>query len=226
MSAPAVVELRNVGRVFAGTVEVRALVDVNLRIERGDYISIEGPSGSGKSTILNVIGLLDRPTTGEYLLDGDTTTKSSEKERARMRGSKIGFVFQAFHLLPHRSVLENVMLPMLYNKTERHEREDRARDALERVGLARRADFYPTLLSGGERQRVALARAIAGTPHLLLADEPTGNLDAVTTHEMMDLLEELHGGGLTVAVITHDGTVAARAKRHVRIAHGELAETE
>jgi putative ABC transport system ATP-binding protein len=219
------VELDGVSRTFPGTPEVHALSDVSLRIASGDYVSIEGPSGSGKSTMLNLLGLLDRPTSGEYVLDGVATMAATEVERAHLRGSLIGFVFQAFHLLPHRSVLENVMLPMAYNRTPRGERESRARDALARVGLRHRTDYRPGLLSGGERQRVAVARAIAGTPRLLLADEPTGNLDSGTTDDVMDLLEGLHSEGLTLAVITHDHNVAGRAGRHLHISHGRLTET-
>jgi putative ABC transport system ATP-binding protein len=224
MTTALAVELDHVSRTFLGTPEVHALANVSLRIAAGEYVSIEGPSGSGKSTMLNLLGLLDRPTTGEYMLDGIATMSATEDERAYLRGSLIGFVFQAFHLLPHRSVLENVMLPMAYNRTARAERESRARDALARVGLQHRINYRPGLLSGGERQRVAVARAVAGTPRLLLADEPTGNLDSDTTSEVMNLLESLHSDGLTLAVITHDHGVATRAGRHLHIARGRLSE--
>ena len=221
---PPVVELVNVTRSFPGPPEVQALRAVNLRIEAGDYLSIVGPSGSGKSTMLNVLGLLDRPSVGEYHLDGQLTSLLSEDDRAAVRGGSIGFVFQAFHLLPHRSVLDNVLLATLYNGVPRAEREQRARDALDRVGLNHRVNFLPGTLSGGERQRVAVARAVVSSPRLLLADEPTGNLDATTSGEVMDLFEELHADGLTLVIITHDKAVAERAARRIRIADGQLSE--
>ncbi|QYH35453.1 ABC transporter ATP-binding protein [Salinibacterium sp. M195] len=222
--AAPVVELINVTRSFPGPPEVQALRAVNLRINTGDYLSIVGPSGSGKSTMLNVLGLLDRPSVGEYHLDGQLTSLLSEDDRAAVRGGSIGFVFQAFHLLPHRSVLDNVLIATLYNGVPRAEREDRARAALDRVGLNHRLDFLPGTLSGGERQRVAVARAVVSSPRLLLADEPTGNLDATTSGEVMNLFEELHADGLTLVIITHDSAVAERAQRRVRIADGQLSE--
>ena len=224
MSETAMVDLIDVTRSFVGPPEVQALKGVNLRVERGDYLSIVGPSGSGKSTMLNILGLLDRPSVGEYHLDGSRTGSLSEDERAAVRASTIGFVFQSFHLLPHRPVLDNVMLPMLYSGIPRAEREERAREALERVRLGHRVDFLPGILSGGERQRVAVARAVVSGPRLLLADEPTGNLDATTSGEVMELFEELHADGLTLIVITHDREVAERATRTIRIADGRLSE--
>ena len=224
MTEPPIVQLTNVTRSFPGPPEVQALKAVNLRIDKGDYVSIVGPSGSGKSTMLNVLGLLDRPSVGEYYLDGELTGLASEDERAALRGGKVGFVFQAFHLLPHRSVLENVMLAMLYSGVPRNQREKRARTALERVGLGARMTFNPSTLSGGERQRVAVARAVVSEPRLLLADEPTGNLDASTSGEVMDLFEELNADGLTVMIITHDSAVSSRARRSIRIADGTLTE--
>ena len=221
---PPIVQLTNLTRSFPGPPEVQALKSVNLRIDKGEYVSIVGPSGSGKSTMLNVLGLLDRLSVGEYYLDGELTGLASEDERAALRGGKVGFVFQAFHLLPHRSVLQNVMLAMLYSGVPRAEREKRARTALERVGLGHRINFNPITLSGGERQRVAVARAVVGEPRLLLADEPTGNLDATTSGEVMDLFEELNADGLTLVIITHDKAVSARARRRIRIADGTLAE--
>ena len=217
-----VVELRGVTRSFAG--DVQALKSVDLTIDQGEYVAIIGPSGSGKSTLLNILGLLDRPTSGEYLLAGDLTGELDEDRRAAERAQRIGFVFQAFHLLPRRTVLENVMLPMLYNGAPRAEREARARAALERVGLGHRIGFLPAVLSGGERQRVAVARAVVSRPSLLLADEPTGNLDQRMTAEVMQLLEELNAEGQTIVVITHDDEVARRAHRRVRISDGTLRE--
>jgi putative ABC transport system ATP-binding protein len=174
--------------------------------------------------MLNILGLLDRPTVGEYRLDGVLTSELTERARAAERAHRIGFVFQSFHLLPRRTVLENVMMPMMYNGTPRADRRLRAEDALERVGLQQRAGFLPTLLSGGERQRVAIARALASRPSLLLADEPTGNLDQATGAEIMALFENLNGEGLTVAIITHDNHIAERASRTVRISRGRLTE--
>jgi putative ABC transport system ATP-binding protein len=218
------IELAGVGRSFPGPPPVHAVRDVDLVLRRGEYVSIIGPSGSGKSTLLHLLGLLDRPTTGRYLLDGIDVGGLDERRRAGVRGRKIGFVFQAFHLLDHRSVLENVALAMVYKGISRRERADRARRALDRVHLAHRARFTPATLSGGERQRVAIARALVSEPALLLADEPTGNLDTVTAASILDLFDELHRDGLTLAVITHDEHVSRRAERRVRIVDGHVAE--
>jgi len=224
-AAPApVVEVVNLTRSFPGPPEVQALKSINLRVEAGDYLSIVGPSGSGKSTMLNVLGLLDRPSVGEYYLDGTLTAIADEDERAALRARKIGFVFQAFHLLPHRTVLDNVLLATLYSGVPRAEREQRSRDALERVGLSHRIGFKPTTLSGGEQQRVAVARAVVASPTLLLADEPTGNLDLKTSGEVMGLFEELNRDGLTLIIITHDDAIAARAGRRIHISDGHLSE--
>ena len=218
------IELRDVTRSFPGPPEVQALKGVNLTVPDGDYVSIIGPSGSGKSTMLNLLGLLDRPTVGEYRLGGVLTGTLTEDERAAVRARQLGFVFQAFHLMSRRTVLDNVLLPMLYAGTPRAEREPRAREALERVGLGHRIGFLPGVLSGGERQRVAVARAVATRPRVLLADEPTGNLDQVTTGEIMGLFEELHADGLTLVVITHDDGVARRARRRIRLTDGRAEE--
>ncbi|GAA1224219.1 ABC transporter ATP-binding protein [Microbacterium maritypicum] len=222
--APPLVEFRDVTRSFPGPPEVQALKAATLTVEAGDYISIVGPSGSGKSTMLNLLGLLDRPSVGEYRLAGSLTGDLTEDERAAVRARFIGFVFQSFHLLPRRSVLDNVLMPMLYSGVPRQEREARARAALTRVGLGHRIDFFPNSLSGGERQRVAVARAVVSSPRLLLADEPTGNLDQRTSGEVMELFEELNADGLTLIVITHDDAVARRAGRSIRIADGRLTE--
>ena len=219
-----VVDLRAAGRSFPGPPPVHALHPASLQVAGGEYLSIVGPSGSGKSTLLNLLGLLDRPSTGEYWLDGIPTHAAGERERTALRGGLIGFVFQAFHLLPHRTVLENVLLATMYSGIPRDERLGRAYEALRRVGLAHRIDFRPTTLSGGERQRVAVARAVVTAPRLLLADEPTGNLDSSTSGEVLDLFDELHTDGLTLLVITHDDAVAARAQRTVRITDGRLTE--
>ncbi|WP_236968383.1 ABC transporter ATP-binding protein [Microbacterium aurantiacum] len=218
------IELRDVTRSFPGVPEVQALKAVNLTVEAGDYVSIVGPSGSGKSTMLNLLGLLDRPTVGEYRIDGVVTGVLDDDQRARVRAQWIGFVFQAFHLMPRRTVLENVMMPMLYSGVPREEREGRARAVLERVGLGHRVSFHPPTLSGGERQRVAVARAVVSTPRILLADEPTGNLDEATSAEVMELFDDLRADGLTLVVITHDLAVAERAERRVRISDGRISE--
>lgn len=218
------VELRDITRSFPGPPEVQALKGVNLSVFAGDYLSIVGPSGSGKSTMLNILGLLDKPSVGEYRLSGALTVDLSDDDRAAVRATSVGFVFQAFHLMPHRSVFDNVLIPMLYSGVPREEREDRARSALDRVGLNHRIDFLPGLLSGGEKQRVAVARAVVSSPRLLLADEPTGNLDVQTSREVMGLFEELNADGLTLIVITHDPAVAERAARTISIADGRLTE--
>ena len=221
---PPVIDLRGLTRSFPGNPPVEALRRVDLTVQLGEYVSVIGPSGSGKSTLLHILGLLDRPTAGDYLLDGVSTATVSETDRAALRGGRIGFVFQAFHLLPHRTVLDNVLLATPYSGVPRSERRDRALAALKRVGLGHRLYFIPTVLSGGERQRVAIARAVIASPHVLLADEPTGNLDTVTSAGVLDLFGELHADGLTLVVITHDAAVSARAQRQVRITDGMLSE--
>jgi putative ABC transport system ATP-binding protein len=219
-----VIELRGLTRSFPGDPPVQALRGADLVVERGDYVSVVGPSGSGKSTLLHLLGLLDRPTSGDYLLDGLPTRDLSERDRSALRGGRIGFVFQSFHLLPHRTVLDNVLLATLYSGVPRTERRERARAALGRVGMGHRLDFLPPVLSGGERQRVAVARAVIASPHVLLADEPTGNLDSTTSGGVLDLFDELHADGLTLVVITHDPVVSARARRRVQIDDGALRE--
>jgi putative ABC transport system ATP-binding protein len=220
-----IVDLRRVTREFGGGTTVTALADIEFQVASGDYMAITGPSGAGKSTLLNILGLLDRPSTGEYLFDGVPTSSLRERERSALRGSNIGFVFQSFHLLPSRTVLDNVLLAFVYGDVPRGERMPRAREALRRVGLAHRVDFYPGTLSGGERQRVAIARAVCTAPRLLLADEPTGNLDRSNSASIMELFEELNRDGLTVLMITHDAAIADRARRTVRIDDGRLTES-
>lgn len=220
-----VIELDNVERTFPGPPPVHALKQTDLALHRGQYLSIVGPSGSGKSTLLHLLGLLDTPTSGVYRLDGIDTGSLTDAQRTGLRGSRLGFVFQAFHLLPHRTVLENVMLAQVYNGMKRSERKSRAEDELNRVGLSHRLNFNPTTLSGGERQRVAIARALVSRPSLLLADEPTGNLDTTSSAAILDLFDDLHASGLTLAVITHDVDVAQRAQRQVRIVDGTLTAT-
>lgn len=224
--ASAVIELTDVRRTFDSEPPVHALREVNLTVRRGEHLAIVGPSGSGKSTLLNTLGLLDRPTSGSYRLDGVETTGLGDLERTALRGSRIGFVFQAFHLLPYRTVDENVMLAEAYRRPRpgrgRGTRLARAREALERVGLGHRSGFRPDRLSGGERQRVAIARALLGDPALLLCDEPTGNLDSENTVSVLELFEELCAQGVTLVVITHDEAVSRRAGRRVRITDGRL----
>ena len=221
-----VVDLRKVGRTFDTTPPVHALIDVDLAVMRGDWLAVVGPSGSGKSTLLHVLGLLDSATSGTYLLDGIDISGLSDAERTAVRGERIGFVFQSFHLLSHRSVIENVMLAEVYGTTNRRfsrsGRRNRAAAALERVGLGHRLDFLPSRLSGGERQRVAIARALVTKPSLLLADEPTGNLDTNTTESILALFESLRADDLTIIMITHDTEVAGRSGRSVRIRDGRL----
>ncbi|MDE0605630.1 MAG: ABC transporter ATP-binding protein [Acidimicrobiaceae bacterium] len=214
-------ELEQVGRVFGeGDAAVHALADATLQVHRGDYLSIMGPSGSGKSTLLNIMALLDRQTSGAYRFDGVDAQSLSEGRRTGLRAHRIGFVFQAFHLLAHRDVTENVIMSMLYNRMPRSSRRSMALEALDRVGLSHRADFLPTKLSGGERQRVAIARAIAPRPTVLLCDEPTGNLDQGTGRSILDLFEELRASGLTVVVVTHDPRVGLQADRIVEVEDG------
>ena len=222
--AAPVIELRAICRQFDTEPVVNALVDINLSIQRGDWLTITGPSGSGKSTLLNIIGCLDRPSSGSYLIDGFETAELSDKQRAGLRSRRIGFVFQSFHLLPYRTVLENVMLAEVYRKQPAAGRRERALAALERVGLGHRVDYSPMKLSGGERQRVAIARALVGSPSLLLCDEPTGNLDSKSTASILDLFAQLNREGLTLAVVTHDENVASRATRRVHIVDGALTD--
>jgi len=219
-----VVEMNGVTRSFPGEPPVVAIREVDLRISRGEHVSIVGPSGSGKSTLLHMIGLLDVPTAGSYRLGGIETGSATERERARIRCVTIGFVFQAFHLMPYRNVLDNVLVGVAYSDVPRRGRRADALDVLDRVGLSHRREAVPTTLSGGERQRVAIARALLGAPSLLLADEPTGNLDSASASVVLDLFDELHADGITIAVITHDRSVSDRAQRVVRIVDGHLEE--
>src|SRR5687768_17297208 len=224
--APPVVELRGVSRTYGSDPPVQALRGVDLAIYTGDWVAIVGPSGSGKSTLLNILGCLDRPTAGSYVIDGIDASVLSEDERASLRAQSIGFVFQTFHLLGHRTAVENVMLADIYAAGDRTSREARAQAALEKVGMGHRRDFIPTKMSGGEQQRVAIARALLGSPRLLLCDEPTGNLDTKNTESVLGLFDTLAREGLTFVVITHDEDVAARARRVVRIVDGSLTEVE
>lgn len=217
-------ELVGVSRLFGSDPPVTALRDVNLTVARGESLAIVGPSGSGKSTLLNILGLLDRPSSGRYLLDGIDVDRLSDRHRASLRGRRIGFVFQSFHLLTYRSAVENVMLAEVYLKTDRAGRRARAEEMLERVGMSHRRTFMPSKLSGGERQRVAIARALMADPALLLCDEPTGNLDSVTSAEILSVFDDLVRDGITLVTITHDPDVAVHARRQVRMTDGQLAD--
>jgi putative ABC transport system ATP-binding protein len=223
MSAP-VIELDGLARTYPGPPPVPALRPASLLIAEGGYVAVTGPSGSGKSTLLHLLGLLDAPTGGSYLLGGLDTSALGDRDRSALRGRRIGIVFQSFHLLPYRTALENVLLAELYNQTPRGTRLAAAAGALEAVGLAHRLDALPTTLSGGECQRVAIARALVNTPSLLLCDEPTGNLDSANAAAVMEVLDQLNAAGYTIVVITHDPTVAAHARRMVTISDGVLSE--
>jgi putative ABC transport system ATP-binding protein len=221
-----IVRLENVTKIYGqGELEVRALNGVNLTVEPGDYCSIMGASGSGKSTAMNIIGCLDRPTSGSYYLDGVNVARLSESELAKIRNLKIGFVFQQFHLLPQLSALDNVMLPMLYAGISKAERKERATDALIKVGLGNRLNNRPNQLSGGQQQRVAIARAIVNRPVLLLADEPTGALDSQTTQEVLDIFTELNASGMTVVMVTHEPEVARQTHRVVWFKDGQVVHS-
>lgn len=220
---PVIIRLEDVFKVYgSGNTEVRALNSVSLIIEQGEYCSIMGASGSGKSTAMNIIGCLDRPTSGSYYLDGVDVSRLADTDLAGIRNIKIGFVFQQFHLLPQLSALENVMLPMVYAGVPSGERRDRATVALQRVGLENRLHNKPNQLSGGQQQRVAIARAIVNRPVLLLADEPTGALDSRTTKEVLDIFTELNASGITVVMVTHEPEVARLTKRIVWFRDGEV----
>ena len=219
------IELRDLWRTYhVGDSDVYALRDVSLEIAKGDYLAVMGPSGSGKSTLLNVLGCLDRPTSGSYSFNGRDVGSMTDIERTRLRQSEIGFVFQFFHLLPRLTAQGNVELPMLFAGVPRAERRQRAASALEAVGLADRAHHRPDQLSGGQRQRVAISRAVVMDPGLLLADEPTGNLDRAAAIEVMDLLDTMNADGQTVVLVTHDPEVGARARSAVRMDDGAIVE--
>lgn len=215
------IELAGIHRTFeVGGQPVRALRDVNLHIAAGEYVSIMGASGSGKSTLLNLLGCLDRPSAGSYRFGGQETAAMSELELSNLRRHRIGFVFQFFHLVPRLTAAGNVELPMVFAGVPPAERRERAAQALARVGLTPRAEHRPSQLSGGEQQRVAIARAVVMRPSLLLADEPTGNLDSASGREIVDLIEGMNAEGLTLVVVTHDPLLGARARRQVRLADG------
>jgi putative ABC transport system ATP-binding protein len=217
------IELDGIERDFqVGDETVRALNEVSLVLPAGDYVSVMGPSGSGKSTLLNVLGLLDRPNAGSYRIDGVETTALAEEKRASLRRNEIGFVFQAFHLIPRLTAADNISLPMVLAGVEPQERKTRVHDVLESLDLVDRAHHRPDQLSGGQRQRVAIGRAVVMRPGLLLADEPTGNLDQHSGNEVVALLERLNASGITLVVVTHDPAIGRRARRHVRMVDGRI----
>jgi putative ABC transport system ATP-binding protein len=220
------VALRNVSRVYRRGEPVHALDDVSLTLPDGSYTAVMGPSGSGKSTLLNLVGCLDTPTEGTVSVEGRDVSTLSERERAGVRGRAIGFVFQTFNLMPRLTAEENVALPLVFQDWDRADRLDRARDLLGRVGLADRTDHRPAELSGGQRQRVAIARALATDPAIILADEPTGNVDSETGATIMDLFADLHAAGNTILLVTHERSIAERAERIVHIGDGEIREIE
>ncbi|MEE1195458.1 MAG: ABC transporter ATP-binding protein [Lachnospiraceae bacterium] len=207
---------------YQGKMVVPVLKDVSFTMEEGEYVAIMGPSGSGKTTLMNIIGCLDTATSGTFLLDGEDISKCSENERSDIRLGKIGFVFQNFQLLPRQTALENVELPLTYANVPKKERRERARTALERVGLGDRLDFKPTQLSGGQKQRVAIARALVNNPKILLADEPTGALDTKSGEQVMELFKNLNDEGVSVLMITHDPEIAAHAKKIITIRDGQI----
>jgi len=218
-----IIELSEIVKNYkVGTIIVRALRTVSLDINRNEYVAIMGPSGSGKSTLMNIIGCLDTPTSGRYILNSKDVSKMEDNQLAEIRNNEIGFVFQTFNLLPRYSALENVMLPLIYAGYSKNERLERAKEVLEDVQLTDRIAHKPNELSGGQRQRVAVARALVNRPSIILADEPTGNLDSKTSLDIMDLLDDIHAAGNTIIVVTHEEDIALRAKRVVRLMDGEV----
>ena len=205
-------------------VETYALRDLSLNVREGEFVAVTGPSGSGKTTFLNVTGLLETPSSGQYLLDGEDVSQLGDDARSRIRNEKIGFIFQAFNLIPDLNVFDNIDVPLRYRRMAGGERKKRIGEALERVGLSARMRHYPAELSGGQQQRVAIARALAGSPRLLLADEPTGNLDTQMARGVMELLESIHRDGATIVMVTHDPELAVRAQRNVHIIDGQVVD--
>jgi len=220
------IQLKNIHKNFVqGQDEIQVLRDINLDIEQGEFVALQGVSGSGKSTLLHIIGLLDAPSSGQYLLQGKDVSKLSDDELSKLRNSLIGFVFQSFYLVPYITALDNVLLPGLYSKTPRKQLEQRAKELLTQLGLKERMKFKPSQLSGGQQQRVALARALINDPQLILADEPTGQLDSKTSQEIMLLFKKIHAQGKTIILVTHDPVTADFAQRTIQIIDGQIATT-
>jgi putative ABC transport system ATP-binding protein len=225
MNAQRLITLQGIRKVFlTDEVETHALDNINVEIDRGEYVSIAGPSGCGKSTLLSILGLLDTPSDGAYELNGQPVARLSMADRARVRNREIGFIFQSFNLIGDLTVYENVELPLTYRGMRPTERKQRVTDALERVGMAHRAKHLPSQLSGGQQQRVAVARAVCGEPAILLADEPTGNLDSKNGEAVMDLLKTLHQAGATICMVTHDARYASHADRTIHLFDGRVVE--
>jgi putative ABC transport system ATP-binding protein len=226
MSGSYIIDLKNISKIyFMGEVQVMALEDINLQIEPGEFVAIMGPSGSGKSTLLNILGCLDRPTEGQYLLDGEDVSQLSRKQLALIRNRKIGFVFQSYNLLAQSNALENVMLPILYSRNgwrSKNDRLERARAVLATVGLSERERHKPSEMSGGQQQRVAIGRALINDPAIILADEPTGNLDSRSGQEIMQILDKLNAQGRTIVMVTHEAEVAAHAHRTLHVRDGRI----
>jgi putative ABC transport system ATP-binding protein len=224
-ATPPLIKLESVKKVFyTDEVETHALDNINMEIRSGEYVAIAGPSGCGKSTLLSILGLLDTPTEGRYTLNGQLVTDLPLSQRARVRNREIGFIFQSFNLIGDLTVYENVELPLTYRGMKAAERKERVLNALERVGMAHRAKHLPSQLSGGQQQRVAVARAVGGQPSILLADEPTGNLDSKNGEAVMELLRELHRGGATICMVTHDARYASHAERTIHLFDGRVVE--
>lgn len=223
--AGTLIRMENISKVFyTDEVETHALAGVHMEIRKGEYVSIAGPSGSGKSTLLALIGLLDSPSDGEYTLNGNSVANLDVSQRSRIRNREIGFIFQSFNLIGDLNVYENVELPLTYRGMSSNERKERVHQALERVGMSHRTRHYPSQLSGGQQQRVAVARALAGSPSILLADEPTGNLDSRNAEAVMDLLRDLHREGATICMVTHDPRFASHAERRIHLFDGRVVE--
>lgn len=217
----AMIKLQNVEKVYrTSSIETLALNNINLDVKKGEFISIMGPSGCGKSTLLNIMGLLDEPSKGVIEIDGNRVTKYGDKDLAHLRNQKLGFIFQSFHLINDLSVIDNVEIPLLYRSSTMKERRELAQEALEKVGLSNRMKHFPKQLSGGQKQRVAIARAIVGKPEIILADEPTGNLDSAMGNEILTILQKLNEGGTTIVMVTHDDAMAKRTHRLVRLFDG------
>jgi putative ABC transport system ATP-binding protein len=222
-----IIQLENIEKdYYLGTIVVRALRSITIDIKRNEYVAIMGPSGSGKSTLMNLIGCLDTPTNGKYILNGTDVSQMEDNQLAEIRNQEIGFIFQTFNLLPRYTALENVMLPMVYAGVGKQARTERAKEVIESVSLTDRMDHKPNELSGGQRQRVAVARALVNTPSIILADEPTGNLDSKTSLDIMRLLDEIHADGNTIILVTHEEEIAQHAHRIIRLIDGEVARDE
>ena len=221
------IDLRNISKVYkAGDVEVPALIDLTMNIEQGEFVAIIGQSGSGKTTLLDILGCLSHPTSGEYWLDGENVNELPDSQLTTIRNEKIGFIFQTFHLLPRKTALENVQLPLMYARVPRATQHDRAKELLTMAGLKDRLHHFSNQLSGGQQQRVAIARALANHPALLLADEPTGNLDTKSGNDILTMFEQLHQQGQTILIITHDPLIAQRAERRITLSDGKIVSNE